>query len=89
MSLKEVQVGDTRNFTWVDSGVTPTIIWHAIFDKDETLVWSATGTSSGNGHYYDLARVNTIGLYTSHWGATIGGLPYIRREKFKAVLIEV
>lgn len=92
MSMTQVQVGDTLKFRWVNSSVIVAsvgAIWHAIYDSAETLVNSVTMTSSGNGLYYALARVNTPGNYVSHWEATIGGLPYVRREKFRAVRTEV
>jgi hypothetical protein len=87
--LDNVLVGDTRQFTWIDSGTTPSTILHMIYDGNETLVSSQSMTNSGNGHYYALAKVNTPGYYVSEWLAMISGNPYKRREKFKAVLIEV
>jgi len=47
--------------------------------------------NSLNGHYFRNVSggVNTPGYYVSQWDATIAGLPYKRRSRFKAILGEV
>jgi len=86
---KQVLTEDTFKQFWISSGTTPSVISAAIIDKDEIVVSSGTGVSSGNGHYYRTALVSTPGWYVSEWKATISGNPYRRRFKFKAVLCEV
>ena len=87
--LKEVLVGDTFKQTFVASGTTPSVIAASILNGAGTIVSSGAGVNSLNGHYYRNASVNTAGYYINQWAATINGLPYIRRKRFKAVLNEV
>ena len=87
--MQKVQVGDTFKMFWISSGSTASIISAAIISGSETVISSGTGTSSGNGHYYRTVSVNSPGYYVGEWKATIAGLPYKRRFKFKAVLNEV
>jgi len=90
MSIKEYLVGNTIQATWVNSGVTPTAIHVAIYDGDETLVDSATMSSSGNGHYYyDHTIPNTPGFYAMYYEATINGNPFRNQDKYKALLEQV
>ncbi len=88
-SLKRIQVGDTFKQFWISSGTTPSVISAAIITGSETVISSGTGVSSGNGHYYRTALVNSPGYYISEWKATISGNPYKRKYRFKAVLNEV
>lgn len=88
--MKNYLVGDTLKATWVDSGVTPTAISHALYDGAETLVNSVSMTNSGNGHYYALFTLpDTPGFYVSESVATISGYPFKRRIKLRAVKDEV
>ena len=83
-------IGDTIAITWVNSGVTPTAIGAAIYNGSETLVSSASMTSSGNGHYYRLYTLpNTPGYFVAETIATISGNPYKNRIRFKAIRGEV
>lgn len=87
--IKEVLIGDTFKQYWVSSGTTPSLISAAIINGAEMVVNSGTATSSGNGHYYRTALVNTPGWYVSEWKAVISGNPQKRRYRFKAILNEV
>lgn len=89
MAVKRIQVGDTFKQFWISSGTTASVISAAIISGSETVISSGTGVSSGNGHYYRTTVVNTPGWYVSEWKATISGLPYVKRFKFKALLNEV
>lgn len=84
-----VLVGDTFKQTFVASGTDPSVIKAAIISGSETIVSSGAGVNSLNGHFYRNAIVNTPGYWVSQWEATINGLPYKRRIRFKAVLNEV
>ena len=86
--LGEFDVGNTLTYTWINSGVAPSAISHAILNGDETLVSSKTATSSGDGHYYALDLVNTPGFYISEWKATINSNAYTRRDAFKIIKLE-
>lgn len=89
--LVEVQIGSTFKQVFVASGTDPSVIVASIVDGNETIVSSGAGVNSLNGHYYRniSGGVNTPGYYVSQWDATIGGLPYKRRRRFKAILGEV
>ena len=83
-------IGDTRKVRWVSSGATVTAIHFAVYNGTETLVDSATMTSSGNGHYYGLHTVpNTPGHYVVQTLATIDGRPYKTRERYRAIIGDV
>ena len=89
-SLKESLIGDTIVVTWVDSGVTPTSLYAALFSGSETLVNSVSMTSSGNGHFFGLITLpDTPGYYVTETLAEIESFPYKRRVKVRAVLGEV
>lgn len=77
----------TDSFIWVFSGQAPTGISVAIVDTSAaTVVTSASMTSSGNGHYYQvLTYPSTPGLYTVEWKATINGKPYRNFERIRCV----
>ncbi len=87
--LKKVLIGDTFKQTWISSGTLPSLISAAIISGSETVINSGTGVSSGNGHYYRTALINTPGYFVSEWKATIAGNPYKRRLRFKAIRNEV
>lgn len=84
-----VLVGDTFKQTFIASGTDPSLISAAIISGTETVVSSGLGVNSLNGHFYRNTSVNTPGYYVSEWKATINGLPYKRRLRFKAILGEV
>ena len=85
----QVLVGDTFKQTFIASGTDPSVIVASIYDGNETIVSSGAGVNSLNGHFYRNVKVNTPGYYVSQWSATINGLSYKRRLRFKAVLNEV
>lgn len=90
--MDEFLIGDTMTVTWINSDVTPADIHCAVFDGEnpETIVDSATMTSSGNGHYYALHTTpNTPGLYVVQTLATIAAKPFKRRIPYRAILGEV
>jgi hypothetical protein len=87
--LPFILTGDTFKQTWVSSGATASLISAAVISGSETVVSSGTGTSSGNGHYYRTAIINTPGYYVQEWKATIAGNPQKRRQRFKVGLNEV
>lgn len=90
MSIKEFVCGNTIKVKWVNSGVTPTTLVAGVYTGSETLVDSASMVSSGNGFYYHLHTVpNTPGYYVTETKATISGKPYINRERYLAVLMDV
>lgn len=90
-SYSKVLVGDTFKQTFIASGTDPSVITASILDENEAVVSSGTGVNSLNGHYFRNVSggVNTPGYYVSQWDATIAGLPYKRRSRFKAILGEV
>lgn len=88
--MQKKLIGDTVQVTWISSGQTASAIHCAVYNGSETLVDSATMSDSGNGHYYHYHTVpNSIGFYVAETVATIGGKPYRRRVKYKAVEGEV
>lgn len=90
MPIKKFLIGDTVEISWINSGITPSAINAAVYTGSETIVDSASMTSSGNGHYFYLHTVpSTPGLYVAQTLATIGGKPFKRREKYEAVTYEV
>lgn len=90
MALFKGLIGDTIEVSWVNSGVTPTDLYAAIYNGSETAVDSATMVSSGNGHYfYEHTIPNTPGFYVAETIATIGAKPYRNQVRFKAIKGEV
>lgn len=87
--MKIVLVGDTFKQTFINSGGSASPIVASIIDGGENIVSSGSAVDSGNGHYYMMASVDTPGYYVSQWDATISGLAYKRRMRFKAILNEV
>jgi len=90
-NMKNVLVGDTFKQIFIASGTDPSVIVASIVDGSESIVSSGAGVNSLNGHFYRNVSggVNTPGYYVSQWDATIGGLAYKRRRRFKAVRGEV
>lgn len=89
--MKEFLVGDTIKLTWVSSDAAPSSIHYAVYDGSETLVDSDAMVSSGSGHYYGFFTIPDSGglYYVAEAAATVGGKPFRRRVKFKAVTDEV
>jgi len=78
--------GGTKQFTVsfsVAPGVTPSL---AIYDKNETLVSSATASQSSDYDYYVIQTLpSTVGLYSYVWKVTISGNDYISRGLFEVI----
>lgn len=90
MSIKEELIGNTIKVTWINSGITPSDIFCAVYTGSETMVDSATMQSSGDGHYFHLHTApDTPGFYVAETKATINSKPYKNRIKYKAILDEV
>jgi len=89
-NYKEVISGDTIKFKFISSGDTFSPIFVDIRNGSETLVHSATMSSSGNGHYYhNYTVVNSNGFYSGKMIGYINSLAYARPEWFRIVPMEV
>lgn len=82
-------VNSTLKAYWISSGSTPSLITFSVKDGSENIVSSGSGVNSGNGHFYRFFSVNTLGYFAGEWRATISGLQYRRKFKFKATEEEV
>ena len=93
MSIQKFVVGDSVKFTWVNSGTVAADLHHEVYDGDETLVESASMTSSGDGHYYSFFTIpdsdGAQGFYNVKLKGTIAGNQFVRRHVFKAITGEV
>ncbi len=89
--LKNVLIGDTFKQIFIASGTDPSVMVASIIDGNETVISSGAGVNSLNGHFFRNVSggVTTPGYYVSQWLATISGLPYKRRRRFKAIRGEV
>jgi hypothetical protein len=89
--LSQFLAGNTIQFTWVSSTVTLENNYAAVFNDQETLVSSATMTSSGNGHYYAnyTCAVGSDGYYVAELGGDVLSLPRRTRLRFKVSVTEV
>ena len=88
--IEEFIIGDTIELSWVSSGSSPSDIYAAVYDGDETMVDSMTLSSSGNGHYFfDYTLPTSTGYYVVEYVATISSNPYKSRKRFKTVRNEV
>lgn len=77
--------GDTIRLTWINSGVTPTIISSALRDGSDTVISSMAAISSGNGHYYSLHSLpNTPGSLVNEWIAVINANTYVHKQRLRA-----
>lgn len=89
MSIPRYLVGNTRLAKWVSSGQSPTSIWVEFENGSGTSVNSISMTDSGNGHYWQAVTVpSTPGYYVMQTTAVIGGDPYKKRLRFRAVTQE-
>lgn len=87
MSIDRYVAGDTKQFTWVSSGSTPSAISASIIDGGESVVSSSSMTSSGNGHYYvSITLPDTPGYYVYQNLATVNSKVYKNKQRFKIVL---
>lgn len=91
MNIENELVGDTLKATWVNSTNSPSSLNCSVYDGNEILVDSAAMVDSGDGfHFYHNHTIpNTPGWYVVQTLATIGGKPYKRRFKYRAILDEV
>ena len=88
--MHRLQAGTTREFYWVNSGVTPSEIYFNLIDGAESVVNSASMVSSGNGHYYYNQTLPTsAGFWIGMIHATINTKPYIKKIAFRTILNEV
>lgn len=82
--------GTTFRAGFVSSGDTATAIVSRLLDKNETLVNSTTGQSSGNGFYFALHTLPTTpGWFVNEWIAVINANTYINRQFVRGVHPEV
>lgn len=80
----------TEKLTWVSSGVTPGSISSALIDKNEVLISSTAGTSSGNGFYYAImVHPGSACWVVNEWRATINGNLTIQRQFGRVRTMEV
>ena len=89
--LTEVLVDDTFKQVFIASGTDPSVIVASVLDGSGAIVSSGAGVNSLNGHFYRNVPtgVSTPGYYVSQWDATISGLAYKRRKRFRAIFNEV
>jgi hypothetical protein len=80
VTLRELQLGSAFRATWINSGVTPTSIQYRVLSGSETVVSTYAGQSSGNGHFYVDASVDSPGLWQSQWVAVIAANTYVSPE---------
>lgn len=88
-TIKKVTVRGTFMATWVSSGLTPGTLALNVYDGNETLVATPVVVSSGDGHYYAEAIVNTAGFYSLEWYASIYGKDYRDYQRVQAVTGQV
>ena len=88
--MNNILSGTTREFYWINSGVTPDQLVFNLVSGSETLVTSGNFVSSGNGHYYFLLTAPSVnGFYSAASIASIGGKPYVNKELIKIINSEV
>ena len=82
-------IGSTLRSTLVCSGATITPLYSALYGPAETLVNSAAGVSSGDGHYYaDLALPNSAQWMVNKWVGVIGVNTYVRMGLVRVKTLE-
>lgn len=90
MSIVKTLIGDTLKFTYISSGDTFNPIWLEVRDGEETLIGSATMSSSGNGHYYhNYTFPDTPGYYVGKMIGYVNSLSYPRAKMVRLVTEEV
>lgn len=83
-------IGSTLRATLVCSGATISPISSALYDRDEVLVNSTAGVSSGGGHYYaDLALPNSAQWLVNKWSGVINANTYVRFALVQVKTVEV
>lgn len=75
-TVRNVVLGSAFRVSWVSSGATANPISFSVLTGSESLVSSYAGQSSGNGHYYVDALINTPGLWQGRWSAVVGTNSY-------------
>lgn len=87
MNIIEKVAGTTLKAVAVNSGVTPSACWSALFDKTEVLISSVTATSSGNGFFYAYhALPNSDTWLINQWCQLIGVNTYAERQYVRVIL---
>lgn len=82
--------GSTLRVTWVNTGVTPTLLTAALRDRNDAVVSSLTAISSGNGAYYAVLPLpNTPGWWVNEWIAVINANTYVDRQWIKTYVGDV
>lgn len=90
IQVHELLSGTTLRATWISSGTSVSSIYSTLLDKSETIVNTATPTSSGDGHYYAVHAIpNSAGWYVNEWRAIIATNTYVDRQFVKAFRPEV
>lgn len=90
IQVQETLSGTTLRVTWVSSGTTVSSIYSTLLDKAETVVNTATPTSSGGGLWYAIHPIpNSNGWYVNEWQAIINANTYVNRQYIKATKPEV
>lgn len=83
-------IGSTLRATLVCSGATINPLSSALYDRNEMLVNSTAGVSSGDGHYYaDLALPNSAQWMVNKWSAVIDSNTYVRFALVHVKTVEV
>lgn len=83
-------IGSTLRSTFVSSGATVSPIYSALRDREDVLVSSVAGVSSGNGHYYaDLPLPTSAGWLVNEWGGVINTNTYRRFQLVQVLKPEV
>lgn len=81
--------GTTIRLTWVNSGAAASPISFALLDRNETLISSIAGVSSGNGHYYAPVFVpNSFPYYVAQAIAVVDASTYVSRALVKRWKVE-
>lgn len=90
VNVFDKNVGDIFKATWVSSGGNPSTISSALIDKNQTVISSLTGVSSGNGFFFAFHQLpNTPAYYVNEWRANVGGNNYVNRQLVRVNDIKV
>lgn len=88
--ITERIAGTTIRTTMVSSGVVANPVTSLLVDKNEAVVSSAAGVSSGNGFYYALHTLPVSqAWYVNRWIAVINTNTYEDRQFIRALAPEV
>lgn len=90
ISSRTVQALSTEILTWVSSGAVAGTISSALIDKNEVLVSSMSGVSSGNGAYFaNMTMPGSSQWLVNEWRATLNGNLFIKRQFLHVLTNEV